>query len=181
MISNRIRFGLSAIPLVLSVLASSSAPAAGPTPGLNVTVTNTPLPVTTTEAFVRTPVIFKVDSLGTPSSAYTVPAGFRLVVESVSLIVQCPPPFNTQGFGGFLLQHNLGNGLAKTFEFALALQNQSTDPSQATWVASQSVRFTLDPTDLLYTNVNCLNNGAGGAFGTVLGYLVSVNSPSLAP
>jgi len=146
----------------------------------NVTVTNSATnPVKTADAFVRTPVRFRCGN--GPGACYTVPDGFRLVVETASLSIQCPVG-DTGATGGLRLNHMIAPGSFDIFSLDLALQAQGVGGNFSFFTASQSVRFALDPGDQVATNSFCTpDSNDMDVKALVLGYLVSVNSPSLAP
>jgi len=185
---------------VFTLTAGATAWAAA-NPPLNVNVTNTPLPVSVTNAtsnqsvtvtnsatnpvntvevgaFPRTAVRIR---LGVNGADYVVPDGFRLVVETASLHVECPIA-DTLVAGQLQLGHMTAPGSFEFSQLDMALQSQGSVANHSHFTATQSVRFSLDPGDRLGANGFCspdTSDSTGKAL--VLGYLISVNSPSLAP
>jgi hypothetical protein len=202
---------LTAVTLAVAVPAWAAG-SPNPPPLFNVTVTNTPLPVTVTnpthkqnvtvtndssspltvtnsasnplntvDAFTRTPVRFHQDGLTTPNlGAYVVPSGFNFVIETVVSEARCPPGFKAIGD----LRIDLGNG---TDVFPLPLMFQpvaltTTAPTDVdVYNASLSARVVMKQGEKLYSQCNCISSNKGVVDVWVYGYLVSVNSPSLAP
>ena len=178
---------LTAVALTVAVPAW----AANTTPS-NVNVTNTPLPVTVTnattnqnvtvtnsasnplktaEAFSRQPVrLFANGTNVTADLNYVVPAGFRLIVETVSASASCVAP-------GALAMGALSI-FANSNPTWLLFQRETGQMLAAT----QSFRMLLEPGEKLTSFFGCDPGNASDSFGVqAFGYLVSVNSPSLAP
>jgi hypothetical protein len=170
--NRRVGLGLSAITLLIGVLAGSSALAAGPPAGIAVTVTNTPLPVTLTNAatqYPRTPVVFCLGTFNCPgqASSYQVPLGQRLVIETISYtITTCDP----ESFDAVTI-------VAGTVPLTVAASRANGEASIV------NLRVVVEPDQLVFRESG---NGVGRCDPLtsrlwLSGYLVSVNSPSLAP
>jgi hypothetical protein len=184
----RVGLGLSAITLVISVLAGSSALGAGPPPpGFTVSVTNTPLPVTVTNAttnqsvtitnpasnpvktsidqYPRTPIAINGFS---PLSGYTVPSDQRLVIETISLSISgC----------------SQGSARSETIKAGSAFVTVvATVGSFFVGSSIQNVRIVVDHDQTVQDNSGTGTGSCADSPNLWLnGYLVSVNSPSLAP
>jgi hypothetical protein len=127
--------------------------------------------VNVADAYPRTPVKIEVQTFDN----YEVPAGSRLVVETLSFYVNCP------------LAATIATGFLDSFtvnvpRYPFSLQLFSTDELKRFGV-TQSVRIVLGPGDKLRGESTCGSVSANPSFSamTAFGYLVSVNSPSLAP
>jgi len=182
--------------------ANSAPPVTVANPSLNVNVTNNPLPVTVTnattnqsvtitnpvtnpvntkDAFARTPVILSVDT-----GEYVVPDGFRLVVDFISLYMECPAA-DTAVLAELPAIHQVAPGQFLGHNLELVVHSQgfsnSTLGNFSVNVASQSIHFSLEPGDKLgKTIANCIpSQSPHTLIASVTGYLISVNSPSLAP
>ena len=189
----------SLLAAVLGVFAVPTSYADKPMP---VTVTNTPLPVTlqgqttpipvsvtnpggganvTVTNPVTNPVKTSIDQYprmpvrinAAATSPYTVPDGSRLVVETIAVAAQCA---STTPVAVGILFINGTNAL----EFPLSIAFSGVDNRNFSGIAS--MRVVLGPSETLVVSQDCsgtppVTNFASNAFG----YLVSVNSPSLAP
>jgi len=150
------------VPSIPVTITGSTAPVA---------VTNPPgAPLKTTDAFPRTPVRLEV----TGGNSYVVPAGSRLVVETLSFFLNCP--IGTAMASGFLND----NSAAPRLPFALPLVSTDTLNRFGT---TQSLRIVLEPADQLSATGTCGSLFTSPSFTliTVYGYLISMDSPSLAP
>ena len=95
--------------IAATAYAAPPTPIPAPAPAQNVFVTNPATnPVKTTEAFPRTPVAIEAR----PESPYTVPADFRLVIETLVATVSCSPPATLASAMLFVNTDNLHDLLA---------------------------------------------------------------------
>jgi hypothetical protein len=131
----RIRTCALAIAAVLFVGSQASAQPQG---GPNVTVVNTPLPVTVTnQAMPGTPVAFTLgDTISPPTPTFTVPTGQRLVIEYVSAVCGATAP---GVFPGVLLTA-VTNGVANQFVLATPF----TPPNASLWAFGHLVKIYAD-------------------------------------
>ena len=193
---------LAILVAVMTTLAAPTTYAADPPPGPTVTVVNTPLPVTvqgqttpipvsvtnssinsnvtvtnpatnpvktSIDAFPRTPfatcLLFPA---GCPISVFNVPSDQRLVIETVSLSITCSPGME------FHMVLRLG-----PVQLVLPVVG---DPD-AVGSIIQNVRVVVDHDQQVAIGSS---GGQGGCAPettsvSLAGYLISVNSPSLAP
>ena len=156
--------------------AAPPTPVPAPAPPQNVFVTNPATnPVKTTEAFPRTPVAIEAR----PESPYTVPADFRLVIETLVATVSCSPPATLASATLFVNTDNLHDLLA----FPLQLLKSSA--ILTVHGGTLSARIVLEPGTNVFIRKEC-DDGRAGSSGAgdstrIFGYLISVRSPSLAP
>lgn len=159
----------------IAAVSSVSVFAEKPSP---VTIVNTPLPVTASsplpvttsspipvqDAFARTPAAIR-------SFPYTVPAGYRLVIETISLATSCSlVPASSAAVvvdGTAALQFSLPMSLAGAAGNSFA--------------ATVSARLVLGPGQSVSLTAGCNGASAVVAAPGIYGYLLSVDSPSLAP
>ena len=118
---------------IAAVFCISSQALAQPQGGPNVTVVNTPLPVTVTnQAIPGTPVAFLLKE----STTFTVPTGQRLVIEYVSAVCGATAP---GVFPGVLLTA-VTNGVANQFVLATPF----TPPNASLWAFGHLVKIYAD-------------------------------------
>jgi len=181
----------------MGTVAAATAYADKPAP---VTVTNTPLPVTITnpttggganvtvtnpatnpvktsiDQYPRTPVtaILTSDQFSTQTNSYKVLDGSRFIIETVTLISKCN---NLPTFTHGSLQINNGNDGGVFIPLQLTGTFAGNEYS-----ATVNVRVVAPPAAAVRVDgVGCGVNEGPFTFANVFGYLVSVNSPSLAP
>jgi hypothetical protein len=106
--------------------------------------------------------------------SYLVPNGSRFVVETISVLVGCSSLATS--VGADLLISPVGGGVTPALDVALQHQGDQT------FTATHSVRLVLEPGETLSAHFVCIPDASGEhAEIGVFGYLVSANSPSLAP
>ena len=143
--------------LFVAVMTTLAAPAYA---AQSVSIQNTPLPVAvtnnpvkTTDAFARTPV--KVQAyINTHVTSYTVPTGYRLVIETVNAFLICP--------SGVVLTARLNfTDPSTSIEYSIDPQHVVGSDSFA---ALNSVRVVIDPGTSIKPSVayNALENDAAG-------------------
>jgi hypothetical protein len=134
-------------------------------------VTNTPLPVSVTNVstqYSRTPVAICMSIACTPGY-YTVPSDQRLVIETISYgATGCPPGL------GVAMDLVVGAG-----HLLLTANNSSSATDFVSTV--QNVRVVVDHDQTLSPVAGEVQGCTGAAQLWLYGYLVGVNSPSLAP
>jgi hypothetical protein len=140
----------------------------------NVTITNTATnPVKTwVDQYPRTPVAVTLKG-GQQSNSYNVPDGSKLVIETVSIISSCrEAPTETLA--------RLAVSAEDVFELFIPLQLVSTFASNE-YAATSNVRVVApNSAAVSFQGVGCSVSSAS-VFASLFGYLISVNSPSLAP
>ena len=155
-------FGTAALVAGVGLFASSrpAHTAGGPIP---VTVSNAPLGVTSTEG---QPVEVYVDANTSPSSSnlvYTVPAGKRLVVESMSLVVGGGS--NVSYAGVITTQDSAGD----TLSFA-SLSTGVVTADVAT--ATQPMHLHVPPGGIVFTTVYARGSSFVSGYISLSGYLI---------
>jgi hypothetical protein len=152
---------------VLATLAVASYPANPnePTPTQNVAVTNT---VTTTQAFPRTPFRQRF-GYTTDDPTYHVPNDSRLIIETISFQnIKCS---GTVRGTSYLEIGPSAVSVMVPLVFERAFDNHNF------YSGTISFRVVVEPGEYIYL----ATVGCDHAVGYVFGYLISVNSPSLAP
>jgi hypothetical protein len=156
-----------------SFCATSAAPVPSPVPVPVIVINPATNPVKTSiDQYPRTPVA--VDLAGdAQSESYTVPDGSRFVIETVTLTSNCKDlPTTTLGKVAI---NNGDNGL-----LFIPLQLVSTFAGNE-YAATVSVRLVASPNSTVrFEGVSC-DVSRASIFASLYGYLISVNSPSLAP
>jgi hypothetical protein len=145
----------------------SAPPPVQPGPAQNVNVINPSLK-TSIDQYPRTPFAACLIAQSSCYDTFTVPSDQRLVIETVTYSVRCNPG---------------EQGLATLALGPVRLTLVATAGPEALGSVIQNVRVVVDHDQLVYL---AMGGGAGScSFSSqqlyVAGYLVSVNSPSLAP
>src|SRR5262249_43122020 len=192
--SKSLKATLPAVLAVAATLVSAHGYAQPNNPPLNVNVTNTPLPVTGTVSGAVTitnqPNVFVTNSVANPvptkdaykrtpfttqvkeNSNFEVPVGVRLVLETISAGVQC----QTGASGAFATATVVSSGVAVgrvTVPLTRGLDFDGT----------LSARIVLEPGERFVSEsgIGCIGAVTLTRNFWLFGYLISVDSPSLAP
>ena len=160
---------------VLSALAAPTTYAANPAPvtvqnNVPVTVTNPATnPVKTTDAYPRIPVRMTED--------YLVPSGFRLVVETVSVAFICRPTNSVPQASVSIITRE-----SSLFNISLNVARQGEAGQEVFFTAVQEMRVVVGPGERVNVISICIfDSETVSRHETISGYLISVDSPSLAP
>jgi hypothetical protein len=146
-------------------------------------------PTPTVDAFPRTPVAVVNNPPDPEPVPYIVPSGYRFVIESIAVEFACDTVNNSiiagrAIFDGGVYSQQGGVPDIPRMHLSLPLQGQS---NSAYFTAVSDLRVVLEPDDALApTFIGCVDSGNGlHAAQTrrwaVHGYLVSIDSPRLAP
>jgi hypothetical protein len=157
-----------AILFITLSVPTTRTQAAGPPPGLDVNVVNTPLPVL--QPFQHDSVITTPAGLLGGNDTFTVPAGKRLVIEFVSF--RATWPAGQQTTLAFIGVCNSGGGVCPTNFFVPAIAQGPDFGGGALFTGSSPTRLYADAgTDVTVAIRRNATTGTGLASVAVSGYL----------